>query len=753
MTPHTSRDSRTHRQVSWWRPFAFAGLLALATLACYAPALNAGYIWDDDSYLTQNPLVQGGGEAIWRIWTTTQTPQYYPLVFSSFWVEHKLWGLHPTGYHLVNVLLHLANALLVWRLALRLRIPAAWLIGAIFALHPVHVESVAWVTERKNVLSGLFFLLSLRQMLVWHDTRRASAYLLALACFLAALLSKSVTAMLAPSLPLILWYYGRRWSWMSLWASLPLVLIGAAKGLLTARLEADKVGASGAEWSQSLLERATLIAPSAFVFYAQKILLPYPLIFAYPRWDIGEATVTWYIPLALSLLALLLAVAGARRWGIGPAVLIAFSAINLFPALGFLNVYPHRYSYVADHFQYLGSLGFIVLFVCVALALGRALIPPALRQRVGVTAALLITAGLGWRTFAEAREYRDADTLWVATLRDNPDAWLAQVNLGNSLRDQAAALPAGDSRRLALQQQAADLFQRATRHPQARFEAYTGLGNVAFQREQFGEAVEHFRQAVAYAPFGDLSGQNNLAVALQSAGRIDESLAVLAGAIESNPRRVGSWYNLSTVLYAAGRFADAAGAAGWAAELAPERPDLQLHYANLLAQAGYHSRAADAYSHFLSSAGAGAATAPDYVRQDAAYQRVVNLYDGGRATEALRLAEAALATSRNDLRMLTQLIWMLATAPDPALRDAGRAAGLAAAIERNGVEGAPPQVLDALAAAAAASGDYPKAARLARMAGEAARSSGRRELAQQIEQRIAEYTAGRPHVHQPPPPH
>ena len=183
---------------------AAIGLL-LMTVVVYEPAFHAGFIWDDDSYVTRNRLLSDPIGWL-RAWIPGTTPQYYPVVFTMFWIEHVIWGLNPLGYHAVNVLLHAANAVLVWRLASWLRIPGAWLIGAVFAVHPVHVESVAWITERKNVLSGFFYLLAALAYLRFDSLRFPSPkqqsetshrtwqwYGVSLGCFALALLAKTVT--------------------------------------------------------------------------------------------------------------------------------------------------------------------------------------------------------------------------------------------------------------------------------------------------------------------------------------------------------------------------------------------------------------------------------------------------------------------------------------------------------------------------------------------------------------------------------
>ena len=144
------------------------GLLLLTCLA-YIPALSAEFIWDDDDYVTANPVLQEGGRGLVRIWTEpTSLPQWYPLVHTTFWLEAQLWGMSPAGYHIVNVLLHGLSAWVLLIVLRRLEVPGALLAAAVFAVHPVHVESVAWVTERKNVLSLLFALLAVRAWLVWR---------------------------------------------------------------------------------------------------------------------------------------------------------------------------------------------------------------------------------------------------------------------------------------------------------------------------------------------------------------------------------------------------------------------------------------------------------------------------------------------------------------------------------------------------------------------------------------------------------
>ncbi|UCG32414.1 MAG: hypothetical protein JSU68_12200, partial [Phycisphaerales bacterium] len=278
-----------------WRSAAPGLLIVLFTLAAYLPAMKAGYVWDDPDYVTENELLRSL-DGLGRIWVPGNTPQYYPLVFTTFWIEYHLWELQPLGYHLTNILLHALSAVMVWRVLLRLRIPAAWLCATVFALHPVHVESVAWITERKNVLAVLFYLLSLRAYLGFVDHRRAGLYFAALALFGAALLSKTVTSSLPVVLLLIIWYRGGRFGAADLLNLLPFFIVGLCLSLLTVWLERHHVGARGVDWELSLPQRV-LIAGRALWFYVATLLWPTRLTFIYPRWEPDPTRlVEWLAP-------------------------------------------------------------------------------------------------------------------------------------------------------------------------------------------------------------------------------------------------------------------------------------------------------------------------------------------------------------------------------------------------------------------------------------------------------------------------
>ncbi|MBI1784819.1 O-GlcNAc transferase, partial [Candidatus Sumerlaeota bacterium] len=251
-------------------PLKILAIIVL-TIAAYRPVFNAGFIWDDDKYVTENAALRdaGGLKAIWL--DPAATPQYYPLVHTSFWIEYHLWGLNPRGYHAVNILLHAANGILLWLVLRRMRVQAAWFIGIAFALHPVHVESVAWITERKNLLSGIFYLLAHWAYIPFARLERAGemappgapppardwkSYGCAFLLYAAAILSKTVACTLPAAILLLIWWRRGRFRPDDLAPLIPMFALGIVMGVATAWLEKHHVGAVGGEWSLTLVDRA-----------------------------------------------------------------------------------------------------------------------------------------------------------------------------------------------------------------------------------------------------------------------------------------------------------------------------------------------------------------------------------------------------------------------------------------------------------------------------------------------------------------
>jgi len=531
-------------------PAVWMMLLLLAiTLLSYTSALKGGYIWDDDDYVTANRTLKTVGGLV-RIWTEPgASPQYYPLLFTSFWVERHLWGLNPFGYHLLNVLLHACVACLLYYLLLLLEVPGAWLAALVFAVHPVNVETAAWISERKNVLSGCFYMLSAIALLRFYGLGRRDKrqegpltarpeqnwYWAGVLFFVCALLSKTVTCMLPAALLIVLWWKRGRVTQGEMLSLAPLFAAGAAMGLFTAWLERTHVGAAGSDWSLSFAERF-LVAGRALCFYVWKLLWPAHLCFNYERWVIdGKVWQQYLYPLAAAavLTALWLA---RRRIGRGPLAAMLFFVVSLFPALGFFDVFPFRYSYVADHFQYLACIGPITLF-----AAGAAWCCSKYRHgrlKLFRAAGALVIGALALMTWRQGNMYAGEWTLWNETLKRNPFSVMAHNNLGSILSKRGKPLEAMAHFEEALKVRpdfeitnyniSMTYYNRGV--------ALAALGRIDEAMEQYGEALRvrpDFERAL-----------NNLGSLLAQKGRIEEAVRCWATAAEIKPDYAGAHYNL-----------------------------------------------------------------------------------------------------------------------------------------------------------------------------------------------------------------
>ncbi|MEK7745524.1 MAG: tetratricopeptide repeat protein, partial [Elusimicrobiota bacterium] len=490
-----------------FRTLSTALLILVGTFAAYSPALDGGFLWDDDDYVSENETLRSAA-GLGRIWSEIgAVPQYYPMVHTSYWLEYRLWGLRTRGYHLSNVFLHGLCAILLALLLSRLGAPWPWLAAALFAFHPVHVESAAWITERKNVLSGAFYLASALAYLRFQEgpgegrpAGEGRFYALSLGLFLCALLSKTVTATLPAALALIAWWKRGRIGRRDILALLPFLASVLPFCMLTSRMERLHVGASGAGWSLGVLERL-LIAGRASWFYLGKLAWPADLAFIYPRWEIDPGIAGQYLfPAAfLALLALVWMARG--RLGRGPAAALLYFSGTLLPALGFFDFYPMRFSFVADHFQYLASIGPLALGAS-ALALGAARHPRL--ARVLACALLLGLAAAAWR---RAAVFSDLETLWRDTLAKNPACWMAHDNLANLLVKNGRM------------EEAVRRYEEALRIKPDYPEALNNLGALLFRQGRLAEAEGRLREAARLSP-GHAKAHNNLGAVLFRRGDV-----------------------------------------------------------------------------------------------------------------------------------------------------------------------------------------------------------------------------------------
>ncbi len=517
------------------RPADKTLLIALLIVGCtflaYLPALDGGPLWDDAAHITRPELRPLHG--LWRIWSDLgATQQYYPLLHSAFWMEYKLWGDATLGYHLVNLLLHAAAAILVMLIMQRLGLPGAWLGALIFALHPVCVESVAWIAEQKNTLSTVFYLSAALLYLDFDQTRRRSQYFLALALFVMALMSKTVTGTLPAALLVVFWWRRGRLGWRrDVLPLLPWFALGAAAGLFTAWVERNFVGAEGPGFALTLVERF-LVAGRALWFYLGKLVWPANLMFFYPRWHVDPAEWWQYLfPLAaLAALAGLCLLAPKRR---GPLAGALIFTGTLFPALGFFNVYPFIYSYVADHFQYTASLGIIV-----PVAAGLASAVTAGTRRWAVAAACLALAALGVLTWRQCGMYHDMETLFQETIERNPTSWVAQYNLG--------VLIAGAPGR---REEAIQHYREAARlKPDYAMAHYNLAHALAETPDRLPEAIAEYRTALHIDP-ESAKAHNELGLALSKiSGRLPEAIQEYQAALRIDPDSAEAHNNLGIAL-------------------------------------------------------------------------------------------------------------------------------------------------------------------------------------------------------------
>ncbi|HXQ80608.1 MAG TPA: tetratricopeptide repeat protein [Opitutaceae bacterium] len=686
------------------KPIVFRGigpgaLIFCATLLAYLPALTGDFIWNDSDYVTAPGLRSLDGLA--RIWTEVgATQQYYPLLHSAFWVQHRLWGDHPLGYHVVTLLLHAGSAVLFALVLRRLftigraqparahagvgQPPAGaggdpprpcagaeWLAALLFALHPVHVESVAWITEQKNTLSLAFYLAAALAYLRFDEVRRPRAYVAALALFVCSLLCKTVTATLPAALLVVLWWRRARLDWRrDVLPLVPWLALGAAAGLFSSWVERAYGGARGADFDAPFIARA-LVAGRAVWFYAGNLAWPFGLNFFYPRWTVDAAAWwQWLFPLGVvAAAAALWALRGRAR---GPLAAFLFFVGSLFPVLGFVNLYGARYSWVWDHWQYLPDLGPLALAAAgLAAAWRRA--PPGL-GRLGAPLVAALAVALGALTWSHCGMFHDNQTLYTANLARNPGSWLAHNNLGCELEKMPGRLNEAiaqfeEALRLnpnfaeAHNNLGSDLekmpgrledaiaqYEEALRLKPDYAEAHYNLGNAMGSLGRTAEAVAQFEAALRFKP-GYPEAHYNLGNALNSMGRTAEAIAQYEEALRLKPGYAEAHNNLGLTLSSLpGRLNDALAQYEEALRLNPDIAETHTNLGNALS--GMPGRLGDAVAQYEGAL----RLKPDYA--DAHFYLANAMAQAGRIPEAIEHYEAALrvqpdlAEASNNLGMI-----------------------------------------------------------------------------------------------------
>lgn len=707
-----------------WQALLLVGLVAIA----YLPVIHNRFIWDDGQYITENPMLRTP-LGLWRIWTDIHAAptQYYPLTLTTLWLEYQAWGLEPLGYHLTNVALHAISALLLWRLLLRLGIPGAWVGATLFALHPMNVESVAWVTERKNVLSAVCYLGAFRLYWEFDASRQVDGgqvrwglYALSFLLFLCALASKSVTATLPAAILVALWWkQGRIWL-RDVQPLLPFFAAGTAYGLVTAWFEHAFLARGAEDLNWTLAERLQIAGRVPWVYLA-RIVWPWPLLFIYPRWTIDVFRPELWAGLAGTLILLGTLWLLRRRIGRGPLAATLYFGGTLFPVLGFLHVYPMRYSITADHFAYLASIGPVML-AGAGIARLAANSPRGISAAAGLSILVVVYIAIDW---TQLPKFKDEDTLYVATLEKNPDCYLCIVNLGVTLTEQGR------------REEAKQMFRRVIEIAPHDDSGWYNLGKVLSNEGRFEEAIPNFEQAIRCAPRW-LGPYVALTKAYQQLGRHAEALRAAELGIQYD-RTATAYANLGRACIAAGNDAAGAEALDQALRLQPDHEEALGNRAMLDFRQGNLDRAEALLRRLLQLHQANA-LAPATLGRIKLQQRDY--------PQALHWFELATDNNPRDLFSQGKLAVLLASAPDPHLRDPERSLTIASELARL-TQQREPNALGVLAVALAANGEIASARRTIESAMQLASAAKNEDLGAELRKYQQAFDAGRPYVLEP----
>jgi tetratricopeptide (TPR) repeat protein len=553
-------------------PPALAALLILLTVLAYLPAIGAGYIWDDDTLLTANPQmrsIQGLGE----IWRGEHSRDYTPVTLTSFWAEWRLWGNNPTGYHVVNILLHALSAVLVWLILGRLRVPGAWLGALLFAIHPVNVASVAWIAERKNTLSAAFFFGALLLFLGYRegrDGKRVAAYVGSLGLFVLAALSKGAVVTLPAVLLLCVWWKDRKVTRRDLIAVIPYAVIAIAAALLTIRFQAR---AQHYGLLPDSLDYRVARAGAAIWFYLGALIWPGGMSPMRAPWLPNLRSPLTYLPALVAAGAWALFFRKRGSWGRPLLFAYTYYLIMLLPVLGFVWMTLMQETPSADWWQYTAAPG---IFACVAAGA----VTAGGRWRMVMPLACIGIALLLIQTWRRAAIYESMESYCVAVTAEDPHAWTLENNLGIMLKRRG---------RFA---ESAACYRQALRDNPGYVEAHVNLGNtLGASGDPAGEEAE-FRRADQMRP-GDPDLLEDLANLYAAEGRTDEALASEAEAVKAEPGSVARLARFGVMLAANGRFAEAEGCFRQAVEIAPNFLLVRIELCQALIHEGKKAPALD----------------------------------------------------------------------------------------------------------------------------------------------------------------
>lgn len=560
------------------RPWFVAAMLILLVFFAYSAAVNGPWIWDDSSWLTENPAVQHHDLSwIWRGYRSAS--QYYPLTVSTYWFEYRLWGFWLPGYRIVNILLHATSAFLLWKLLTRLKIPGATLAAFIWAIHPIQVETVVWITERKNTLSGVFFFTAL---LTWMEVvnpqatrqRKKWMYLATICLYLAALLSKTSTFFLPVAMIGVAWIQTGKLQARHIARTVPFFVIGFLMGLFT--MHSEHLLSFGQDvtsaWNQTPAQRI-ILAGKCFWFYIWKLLWPAELAQIYPQWGLDPSNPIEYLWTAAALaLFIILGIYSWRRRDSKCLIAIFIYLAGIFPVIGFMKYYTQIYTYVADHYNYLPGAALIACFAALlTCGWNRIAQKLAIKPMITAAAATALILVLCVRSLSQSMVYRDFITLWQDTLRINPRAWAAMANIAYyydvNLNQPLEALPWYDKANAV--------------SPQSS--TYFYLGNTYEKLGRIDDAVASYRKAIAIDPTYLIHYQA-LSRILIARNEHEDNLKLIRQAVDYNPEHIEFWLQIAVYKRLQNRLIEAAHHCHYILDLNPGYTpaifELGLVYAN-----------------------------------------------------------------------------------------------------------------------------------------------------------------------------
>jgi tetratricopeptide (TPR) repeat protein len=612
-------------RVNWLQ--LFQTLLIIGTgFWIFSPALHGDWLWDDDLYITQNPLLNSLS-GLWKIWFHPGSfVEYYPIEESVQWVQWHLWGTNTRGYHLTNVGLHLLSALLVWRLLSKLGLRLAWFGGLIFAIHPTAVESVAWIAELKNTLSLPFFLLAMCAYIDYEERKSRHDYFLALGLFLLAMLCKITMAPFPAVILLYDWWKRGNIGWNDLKASLPFFVISLVLGLTTIwagnwyaqnHVQGHDIDHVGSIFSRLALAGLTIS------FYFTKYFWPVGLLPIYPKWSVDPPSLLQFLPWLVLTVMIYGLRAKRQSWGRHVLLGLGFFLFNLMPFVGLISVSYMSFTWVMDHFLYIPIIGLIGVTVA-----GLEQIDNRLSQSLrccGIGGIVMMTALMALESHSYAGIFINQETLWTYTLQRNSDALPAHNNLGIALRQDG---------RMA---EAMEQFQAVLRIDPNDTEARDNLGNALFRTGQMSEAIQQYEESLQINP-ADARAHNGMGTVLAKMRHLPEAAEHLEIALRINPNDEKMHYSMALLKLQMGQTREAMEQFEAALEINPNDADVHYHMGNTLFRAGQLSEAVDHYQQALK-------IKPDYA--EVHNNLGIVLLRTGRMPEAVEQFETALRINPN----------------------------------------------------------------------------------------------------------